>query len=107
MPTVATQIPVSNRIELVNTAWNQLKTQLENEKARIYQELGSYPSPIAACDQQFNYLLEEQRRILAELARLNEAAAQSLTAEDPARLIDDFIRSSSCIGPEARQTIRA
>jgi len=106
MPSVETQTLVSNRIDLVNAAWTQLRIQLESEKARIYQELGSYPSPIAACDQQFTHLLDEQRRILGELARLNEAAASSLTAEDPARQLDDFIQSSSCIGAETAQTIR-
>jgi hypothetical protein len=86
--------------ELVNSVWNKLRVQLESEKARIYQELGSYPSPVAACDQQFTYLLEEQTRILRELARLNEAAAESLTAEDPGKLIDEFIRSASYVKSE-------
>ena len=77
--------------------WNKIRTQLENQKAYIYQEIGHYPPPIAACDQQFNYLLEEQKRILGELARLKEAENDSLTAADPIQVLNDFIQSSPYI----------
>ena len=80
--------------EQVTLPWAQLRSRLEAEITRIYGEIGSYPTPIAGCDQQFNYLLEEQRRILRELARLEEVAKASLTAGDPQGLIDEFIRSS-------------
>ena len=75
--------------------WDQIRSQLEAEKARIYGEIGSYPTPIAGCDQQFNFLLEEQRRVLRELARLEEAVKGSLTAGEPLQLIQEFIRSSN------------
>jgi len=80
--------------------WNTIRTQLENQKARIYEEIGHYPPPIAACDQQFNHLLEEQTRILGELARLNEAENNNLTADDPIQVLTDFIKSSPYIDSE-------
>ena len=43
---------------------------LEAEKRRLYEEIRNYPTPIAGCDQQFNYLLEQQARIVAELNRI-------------------------------------
>jgi hypothetical protein len=43
---------------------------LEAHRQRLYDEIRSYPTPIAGCDQQFNYLLEEQARVIAELRRL-------------------------------------
>ena len=43
---------------------------LEAEKRRLYEEIRNYPTPIAGCDQQFNYLLEQQARIAAELNRI-------------------------------------
>ena len=43
---------------------------LEAEKRRLYEEIRNYPTPIAGCDQQFNYLLEQQARIAAELHRI-------------------------------------
>ncbi|HVU86283.1 MAG TPA: hypothetical protein VHD36_03115 [Pirellulales bacterium] len=46
---------------------------LEAEKQRVYGEIKNYPTPITGCDQQFNALLEEQARIVAQLRRLEEA----------------------------------
>ena len=43
---------------------------LQWEKRRIDQEIRDYPTPIAACDAQFNFLLEERARIKQELVEL-------------------------------------
>jgi hypothetical protein len=51
---------------LLETAW----TELQRQKERIYEEIHDYPRPIAACDLQFNYLLEERARVAEELARM-------------------------------------
>jgi hypothetical protein len=48
---------------------------LEAEKQRLYQELRNYPTPIAGCDQQFNYLLEQQAFVAAELSRIRASLA--------------------------------
>lgn len=53
------------------------ETCLQSEKQRLYEEIRNYPTPIAGCDQQFNYLLEQQAQIIAELARVR-AALRSL-----------------------------
>jgi hypothetical protein len=45
------------------------------EKQRLYQEIRSYPTPIAGCDQQFNYLLEQQASVAAELSRIRASSA--------------------------------
>ena len=29
----------------------------------IYEQIKTYPTPIAGCDEQFNYLLEERNRL--------------------------------------------
>ena len=50
--------------------------ELENEKRRINEEIRTYPTPIAGCDAQFNYLLEEQARIVKELDRLRESESK-------------------------------
>jgi len=51
------------------------ETLLEAEKRRLYEEIRSYPTPIAGCDQQFNYLLEQQARVTAELKQVRAAIA--------------------------------
>jgi hypothetical protein len=97
MPILESRSSALGQVDLVKPAWDKIKSQLEAEKARIYGEMGSYPTPIAGCDQQFNYLLEEQRRILRELARLEEAVKESLTAVAPLKVIEEFIRSSDYV----------
>jgi hypothetical protein len=106
MPSLEFDKPTSKQMDILQSAWNQIRAQLETEKARIYEAIGNYPSPIAGCDQQFNYLLEEQARISRELVRLKEATAASLTIADSIEMIDEFIRSSGYVDPELDQTIR-
>lgn len=48
---------------------------LATEKQRLYQEIRNYPTPIAGCDQQFNYLLEQQAAVVAELRRIRASLA--------------------------------
>lgn len=53
-----------------------LFSRLQAEKARIQLEISSYPTPIAGCDEQFDYLLERCRQVRRELAAL-EAVEQA------------------------------
>ncbi len=46
---------------------------LERERDRVFERIRSYPSPITACDEQFDSLLEERDRIARELARVRRA----------------------------------
>ena len=48
------------------------RSQLQAEKARIQREISNYPTPIAACDEQFNFLLEWYSQVRRALARLVE-----------------------------------
>ncbi|HRV92996.1 MAG TPA: hypothetical protein P5526_12610 [Anaerolineae bacterium] len=95
MSSLETGTAMSRQSEVVQSAWNKLKTELEQEKVRIYAQIGHYPPPIAACDQQFNYLLDKQTKILQALARLREAENGSLTAADPLKAVDEFMGSSA------------
>ncbi|MGD9721593.1 MAG: hypothetical protein AB7O59_06105 [Pirellulales bacterium] len=51
------------------------EAKLDAERLRLYAEIRNYPTPIAGCDQQFNYLLEQQARVNGELARVRAALA--------------------------------
>ncbi len=58
-------------------SWENLKSILEKKKQEVQDEILHYPPPIPACDQQFNYLLE-QRALLAQAVRqVNEIALVS------------------------------
>jgi hypothetical protein len=89
---------------VVDLIWRGIRTALEEERARISGEIGSYPPPIPACDEQFNYLLEKRDRVSSALARLRRAAggAPSLAA------CRSFIEESSgLIGAEPARRLRA
>ena len=56
--------------DLIRSLWNDIRRHLEDRKAQLFEEIGNYPPPIPACDQQFNHLLEERARISRELNRV-------------------------------------
>lgn len=84
-----------------------IRDHLESERHRIYEEIKNYPTPIPACDAQFNYLLEERRRIPQELDRLNAFSKESLTRTDCLKCLDEFIASSNYINGEVEHKIRS
>lgn len=90
----------------IGSIWEAIRLHLENERARVNDEIRKYPTPITACDAQFNYLLEERVRLAEELDRLN-VARQSPNRETYPESIDKFIASSNYIRGEAEQTIRS
>ncbi len=95
------------KLDLAESIWKKISAQLESEKNRIYEAIKNYPPPITACDEQFDYLLEQRETIFQELARVQEISDASLREEDPARLIEEFIRTSSYVDDEAEQEIRS
>lgn len=79
--------------------WDKVREHLEDERYRISREMVQYPTPIPACDQDFNHLLAEREQVNEELARLEQYAARSHSAAEPLAAIDEFIQSSPCIRP--------
>ena len=77
---------------------------LEARKQRLYDEIRSYPTPITACDQQFNYLLDQQTRIAEDLARLKNLIAEAPSG-DPIALLASLIRSLSSIDDDTKERL--
>lgn len=92
---------------LMESVWKKIREHLENERHRVNEEIRNYPSPIPACDAQFNYLLEERERIAQELKRLEALALEGLTRRAELERIGEFIASSDYIKGEAEQRIRS
>lgn len=44
--------------------------QLEEERRAVVEEMRAYSTPIAGCDQQYNFLMEQRAALSGELARL-------------------------------------
>ena len=55
------------------SAWSRLQDNLQDLGHTVQAEIRSYPTPIAGCDQQFNYLLEKRDRIFADIHRIHQA----------------------------------
>jgi hypothetical protein len=92
--------------EPISSAWREIKALLENQKAQLYEDLKNYPSPIAACDQQFNHLLDAQADIARELNRLRTDWDENLSLGEAINAIDTFVGSSRWIDADAWQRIR-
>lgn len=101
------KLETAGRKDLAKCVWVEIASCLESQKRKVYDEIGKYPTPITACDQQFNYLLEQQARISEELSRMRTAIAEIGTHDDPVVLVDDFVQSSKCVDDETKQRIRA
>jgi hypothetical protein len=88
--------------------WADIVGTLEARKRRLYEEIRAYPTPIAGCDQQFNYLLEQQSRTTDELARAKTFAADSLEEgssghQRAAAQLEHFLNASLCLDDATKQ----
>lgn len=93
--------------EATRAAWKEIESCLEQHKERIYAQIKGYPTPITACDQQFNYLLDERTAISRELDRLRSAAEESTRDGDQRGCIQAFIDSSSYVDGATKQRLRS
>ena len=92
----------SIRPEAAHSPWAELEDHLENARRSILAEIRNYPPPIAACDQQFNYLLEQRDRIAGELNRLASLRWDDSTRESDVGALIGFINASDCIAHELK-----
>ena len=74
----------------------KIEIYLEKRRIDINEEIRSYPTPIPACDAQFNYLLEQRTKLSQELDRLHGIG--SILSEESAMIqLIQFIESSDWI----------
>lgn len=92
---------------VIISLWQVIREQLEAKQNHIYEEIANYPPPIPACDQHFNYLLEQRTGIAQELRRQKALAEESLTGRDPVALIGEFVESSVYLNRETKQRVRS
>ncbi len=68
--------------------WEALRARLAQTQAAVAAEINAYPPPMAACDAQYNHLLERRAALSEALARLDAAR------EDGAGTPQDFLAST-------------
>ena len=88
-------------------ALTAFKKQLEKVKIRVNKEIGNYPSPIPACDVQFNYLLEERSKISVVLKRVDNLLRKCQTETIEIETIEELIKMSSQIDDGMAARLRA
>ena len=93
--------------DMIESAWNEIKTRLEDRKAQVFAEIRNYPPPITACDEQFDHLLAQQEKISRELRRADELATKRPPDGNPASLFDKFITSSDVLDAETKRKLKA
>jgi len=89
----------------IDTLATTIRRGLQRERMRIDEEIGSYPAPIAGCDQQFNHLLAQKTAIRGELTRLAALEGESLPAEETIRIIAELIQASACLDAETKAAL--
>ena len=86
---------------------NALIDQLEAKRSRVVDEIRVYPSPIPACDAQFNYLLEQRAKLSQELGQLQQIAKNLPLDENDVKSLQALIESSDCIDSGNKDQIMA
>ena len=60
----------NGKIIAMGKSSSEKETALSKRLQRIKEEVKHYPTPIAGCDEQFNFLLSERKRLTLELTRI-------------------------------------
>ena len=87
--------------------WKEIKAALEQEQERIYHAITDYPSPIPACDEQFNYLLEKRAQVSRDLARAEAAVKTQPSLAACRKFVDELAATSSFITDETARRLRS
>ena len=82
------------------TLQREIVEHLRGVRARLAEEIRTYPTPIPRCDAQFNHLYEQQGRLARDLDRLE--------AEPPVReSIERFVASAPYTDDPAERDFRS
>ena len=80
---------------------------LRTKRHRIFDDIRSYPAPIPACDQHFNYLLGARDDVSREVAWLESALAEERRDETWRSSLDTLVSSSEFIDRDIGQALKA
>lgn len=89
----------------LQSVWDDLRSWMESEERRVKEEIASYPTPIAGCDQQFNHLLELRSELPAEKRRLMEAEREAIQSDFPRRVLEEYLDRSSLIDADRQRAM--
>jgi hypothetical protein len=85
------------RTDAFRSPWTEIEDHLASVRRSILAEIRDYPPPIAAWDQQFNYLLEQRDCVAGELNRLASMRHNEPPSGSDLEALRDFVTESQCI----------
>ena len=100
-----TPATIDTRTVPADNAWKRIRSLLKNKWDRVQEQIRQYPTPIPACDADFNAFLQERERLSDELGRLDRAMARA--AADGAAGVEEFLRMSRYLSDTEKQQITA
>ena len=83
------------------------KNQLEEAKILVNKEISSYPSPIPACDVQFNFLLKERSKITLALKKVDNLLTKCQAEIVEIETIAELIKTSNQIDDDMAERLKA
>jgi len=107
MPTVKSQHVRDAALDAVRAICGELRDLLESKRLRIAGEIGKYPTPIPACDADFNHMLAERARLEADLAHLDALRPRSVPHEELIGLIAEFAALSPDLDAATKRGIKS
>ena len=93
--------------DVLDEVRKNLRACLEKKRARICEEISSYPPPIPACDAQFNFLLEARREIAREIAGLERSDVDAPSNDGLMTSIFRLIEESSYLDDDDKRELRS
>ena len=83
----------------------EVRASLQRKKEQIYAEIRAYPSPIPACDAQYNYLLEQRDLVNHELQQLDTLSDEPMNPLAVLARLKAMVAASTILDKETRRRI--
>lgn len=100
-----TPVKIETRTDPVES-WKRIRSLLKSKWDRVQEQIRQYPTPIPACDADFNAFLQEREQLSEELGRLDRAMERA-APDDAASAIDEFLRTSRFFTDAEKRQITA
>jgi hypothetical protein len=83
-------MPMTDPMRQLEAAWGELALHLRARFRALSDEMRTYPTPIARCDEQLTRLIEQRDAARAELERLGEMEAGGGVSASPIDALEAF-----------------
>ena len=100
-----THATIETRTAPADVAWKRIHSLLHGKWGRVREQIRQYPTPIPACDADFNAFLQERERLSEELNRLDRAMERAASGD--AGVIEEFLRTSRYLSDTEKRQLTA